>query len=256
VSRQQLEEHRAVWRRKPELAAIYGVWFDALLDQAVPRGSVLEVGAGPGFLADHARSRRPDLRWIASDVVETPWNGLVADALRLPLRAGSVDAVMVLDLIHHLARPAEFFAEAARVLRATGLLCAIEPWVTPLSLPIYRWAHPEGCTLGLDPWDPFGVAESRLKEPLRGDNACAWRLARTTPLSRWQTLGFDPPRVTLFNGFAYLASLGFREGSLLPGRFAGALLRLDERSSRLARLFALRALLVWPRHRVARDGPG
>jgi SAM-dependent methyltransferase len=254
MSRRQLEVHQSVWRAKPELSTIYGVWFDSLLGRARRGARVLEIGAGPGLLADHARSRRPDLRWISSDVVETPWNGLVADALRLPLRDGSVDAVMALDLIHHLARPAEFFKEAARVLEPNGLLCAIEPWITPLSYPIYRWVHPEGCTLDLDPWDPFGVAESRKKEPLRGDNACAWRLARTTAAPRWHALGFEAPRVTLFNGFAYLASLGFRRNSLLPGRFAAPLLWLDQHSSRLARFLSLRALLEWRRHRAAGDG--
>jgi SAM-dependent methyltransferase len=211
------------------------------------RASVLEIGSGPGLLAAYARARRPDLRWISSDVVETPWNSLVADALQLPLRERSLDAVVVVDLLHHLARPADFFLEASRVLREGALVSTIEPWVTPLSFPIYRWTHPEGCTLGIDPWDPFGAAGSRDKEPLHGNSACAWRLVRTTPASRWRELGFDPPRVALFNGFAYLASLGFRAGSLLPPRLTPLALALDERLARLAPLLALRALLTWRR---------
>ena len=247
VSRERLEEHREVWRRKPALGEIYRVWFDALLESAEPGATVLEIGSGPGFLGSRARTRRPDLRWISSDVVVTPWNSLVADALRLPLLGQSVDAVVALDLVHHLARPAVFFSEAARVLKPGGSFSAIEPWVTTLSYPIYRWTHPEGCTLDIDPWDPFGVAESREKEPLRGDNACSWRLVRAVPASRWGELGFEPPRVVLFNGFAYLASLGFRERSLLPQRLVPLLLRLDRRLVRFAPVLALRALLTWRR---------
>ena len=68
---------------KPVLARVYEPWFDALLD-AAPRGArVLEVGAGPGFL-EAARRRRPDLRWIASDLLPAPWNDVAADAGRLP----------------------------------------------------------------------------------------------------------------------------------------------------------------------------
>jgi SAM-dependent methyltransferase len=251
-SRHRLEEHREVWRRKPTLASIYQVWFDALLEGVASRATVLEIGSGPGFLATYARARRADLLWIASDVVETPWNDVAADALRLPFRERSLGAVVVVDLLHHLARPAAFFLEAARVLHEGALVSTIEPWVTPLSFPIYRWTHPEGCTLSIDPWDPFGVAESRDKLPLAGNSACAWRLVRTTSASRWSELGFEPPRVSLFNGFAYLASLGFRERSLLPGRMTPLLLGLDKASARLAPLLALRALITWRRQGAAR----
>jgi SAM-dependent methyltransferase len=248
----RLEEHREVWRRKPVLAAIYQVWFDALLGGVEAGATVLEIGSGPGFLASYAAAQRPDLHWISSDVVETPWNNLAADALRLPFRDRSLDAVVVVDLLHHLARPAAFFLEAGRVLREGALVSTIEPWVTPLSFPIYRWTHPEGCTLDIDPWDPFGAAESRDKEPLHGNSACAWRLVRTTPASRWRELGFEPPRATLFNGFAYLASMGFRKGSLLPPSLLPFALSLDARTSRLASLLAVRALLVWVHRAAAR----
>lgn len=251
-TRQHLEQHREVWRRKPSLAAIYQVWFDALLDSVGPAADVLEIGSGPGFLAEYARARRPDLRWISSDVVETPWNDVAADALQLPFREKSLDAVVVVDLLHHLARPAAFFQEAGRVLRGGALVSTIEPWVTPFSFPIYRWTHPEGCTLDIDPWDPFGVAESRDKQPLHGNSACAWRLVRTAPATRWRELGFEPPRVSLFNGFAYLASFGFRRRSLLPDRLTPILLRLDKASARLAPLLSLRALITWRRHDAAR----
>lgn len=257
----ELERHRRIWRRKPALADVYGVWFDALLRCAVPGAIVLEAGAGPGFLASHARARRRDLRWVASDFVETPWNDLAADALQLPLRDACVEAVVSLDLLHHLARPAAFFAEAARILKPGGCLSSLEPWVTPLSYPIYRWMHPEGCNLRLDPWDPFGAAASADKDPLDGDNAGPWLLIRRTPSVRWRDLGFLPPRVTLLNGFAYLASLGFREASPMPASLVRSLLRVDEALAWSARWLGLRALLVWERTRqgaaqgASRDAP-
>lgn len=247
MSRRQLEEHREIWERKPVLAEVYAVWFDALLATMPGAARILEVGAGPGFLAHHARTRRPDLRWVSSDVVETPWNDLAADALRLPVRDSSLDGVLALDLLHHLARPMLFFREVARVLRPGGRLASVEPWVSPFSYPIYRWLHQEGCRLGLDPWDPFGVAATPDKEPLRGDNACASLLLRCTPPGRWRELGFATPRVQLFGGFAYLLSLGFRRASLLPARLAGPAIGLDRLLARLGPLIALRGLLSWER---------
>jgi hypothetical protein len=123
----------------------------------------------------------------------------------------------------------------------------IEAWVSALSYPIYRWLHHEGCTLGVDPWNPFGHEETEGKDPFEGDAAVLWRLVGGTAPERWRELGFEPPAVTRLNGFAYLMSLGFRRGSLLPGPLAGALIRADRALAPLARYAGMRALAIWER---------
>ena len=239
-----LVEHRSTWNAKPVLADIYAVWFEALLDTlGSSHRRVLELGAGPGFLSEYARGRRPDLFWIAADILAAPWNDLAADGLRLPFRSGAFDTILAVDVLHHLARPRMFFEEAARVLAPGGCVAVAEPWVTPLSYPIYRWLHHEGCTLGLDPWQPFGG--NGAKEPMDGDAAVVWGLVRRTPEAEWRRLGFRPPRCTPLNGFAYLASLGFWRRSLLPRRLAPPLLRLDAAARALAPLLGMRVLAVW-----------
>ncbi|HEX9187344.1 MAG TPA: class I SAM-dependent methyltransferase [Vicinamibacteria bacterium] len=247
MSLDRLQEHRAIWAGKPVLADVYRVWFDALLE-GLPRGSrVLELGAGPGFLAEHARRYREDVAWVASDLVRVPWNDLVADGLSLPLREGSLDAIVALDFVHHVARPGRLFEEAARVLRAGGRVSMVEPWVTPFSYPVYRFLHEEGCRLSLDPWNPFPAARSADKEPFEGDGAVPFRLVRDTPAARWAALGFSTPRATPLNGFAYLASLGFKRGSLGGRRVSTALRRLDAALAPLASVVGMRALLRWER---------
>jgi SAM-dependent methyltransferase len=245
VSRERLAEHRRIWERKPVLARCYRPWFDALLAEVAPGARALEVGAGPGFLSEHARRERPDASWLATDVLETPWNDLVADGLRLPFAAERFDVVAGLDLLHHLARPREFFQEAARVLRPGGRAVFVEPWVTALSYPVYRFFHQEGCTLGLDPWNPFGLAAGASKDAFDGDAAVVWRLVRATRPEAWRELGFRPPRVRAFNGFAYLLSLGFRDRSLLPVAGAPLLVAADDWLRGLAPVLGLRALAVW-----------
>ena len=245
-----LVEHRSTWNAKPVLADIYAVWFEALLDALGPaRRRVLELGAGPGFLSDYARARRPELFWIATDIVAAPWNSLAADGLRLPFRSGAFDTILGLDVLHHLARPRMFFEEAARVLAPGGSVALVEPWVTPLSYPIYRWLHQEGCTLGLDPWLPFGGEGA--KAPMDGDNAVVWSLVRRTSGAEWNRLGFRSPVCTPLNGFAYLASLGFRPRTLLPRRLAPLLLRLDEAARTLAPLLGVRVFAVWEKEAPA-----
>lgn len=249
MSKDRLEEHRRIWDRKPVLERIYGVWFDALLRLVPPGARAVEVGAGPGFLTEHARSRRPDVRWVATDLEAAPWNDAAADAHRLPFRTGTAGAVLGLDLVHHLARPGLFFGEAARVLTPGGRLAVVEPWVTWLSYPVYRWLHHEGCTPDLDPTEPFKAARAEAKDPFQGDAAVLWRLVRQTTSQGWADYGFRPPRVTVLNGFAYLLSLGFRQASLLPQPLLPFFLDLDERASRLAPYLGLRALAVWERER-------
>ncbi|HYN04182.1 MAG TPA: class I SAM-dependent methyltransferase [Vicinamibacteria bacterium] len=200
------------------------------------------MGAGPGFLGQAARSRRPDLRWIASDLHAAPWNALAADAGWLPLAAASIDAVVGLDVLHHLGAPAAFFREAARVLRPGGQLALVEPWITPFSWPIYRFVHQEHCRLWVDPWDPF---PAHGKGSFDGDAAVPWRMVRDTPAERWNELGLRPPRVARLNAFAYLLSLGFRPASLLPAGAAAALVAADRATQPLAPLTALRAVLTW-----------
>ena len=250
MSLERLHEHRRLWGAKPVLARVYEPWFAALLD-AVPRGArVLETGAGPGFLKHAARARRPDLRWIGSDLHPVPWNDLAADAGRLPLAAGSVDEVVGLDVLHHLAAPAAFFREAARVLKATGRIALVEPWITPLSWVVYRFFHQENCRLSVDPWNPF---PNSGKDSFDGDAAVPWRMVRETPAGRWRALGFLPPRVVRRNAFGYLLSLGFRPASLLPVPLAAPMAALDRLTGPTAPLTALRAELAWQKAPAA-DG--
>lgn len=240
----RLLEHRRLWREKPVLARVYEPWFDAILAAAPSGARVLEVGAGPGLLHEHARERRPDLRWVASDLHAAPWNAVAADASRLPLRGGSVAAVVGVDVLHHLAAPAAFFAEAARVLVPRGRLVLLEPWITPLSWVIYRFFHQEDCRLSVDGWDPF---PGGAKDSFDGDAAVPWRIVRDSDPSRWTALGFAPPHVRRESGFAYLLSLGFRPRTLLP-LFAVPVARaLDRAAGPFAPLVALRAAIDWQR---------
>jgi len=242
LSLERLAEHRRLWRAKPVLARVYAPWFADLLTAAPTGARVLEVGAGPGFLRAFAGAVREDLRWVASDLLAAPWNDLAADAGRLPLAAGSVDTVLGIDVLHHLGRPADFFAEAARVLSPGGRVALVEPWITPFSWLIYRFFHQEDCRLGVDPWQPF---PAHGKDSFDGDAAVPWRIVRTTAEERWRALGLRPPTVRRRNAFAYLLSLGFRPGSLLPAPLVRPALALDRLSAPLAPLAALRATLVW-----------
>lgn len=221
-----LHRHRRVFAEKAVLKNVYSVWFDHLLEGLPPNARVLEAGAGPGLFAPHARNARPDLRWVALDLIEAAWNDVVADAQILPFRDDSFDAVVGVDFVHHLSTPLEFFREVARVLKPGGELRVVEPWVSPFSYPIYRWLHQEGATLSLDPARPFTKGDS--KAPFEGDAGVTRAIARGVDEATWLRAGFaGRPHFAPLNGFAYLLSLGFKGGSLLPRFLVRPVIRLD-----------------------------
>ena len=243
MSVERLSEHRRIWAGKPVLQQIYGVWFRDLL-ATVREGAVLEVGAGPGLLTEWARAERPDLSWVATDLLGAPWNDVVADATRLPLRTGTVDHVVALDVLHHLADPYAFFAEAARVTRPGGSVVAIEPWVTPgptrsIVSPTRRAAHSASIGAPLR----SGCEDGRVRR--RRGAALAHRAVDDLPPNGRPST--SRPRTRTCNGFAYVLSLGFKRASLLPETRRGRRSRIDRALSPLSRWTGMRALIVWER---------
>ena len=59
------------------------------------------------------------------------------DADLLPFRPESVGAIVMVDAFHHLARPLDFLAEAARALTPGGRIAMVEPWITLPSWILY-----------------------------------------------------------------------------------------------------------------------
>lgn len=100
----------------------------ALADGAVDR--VLDVGGGPGRAI-----RRLDLSertvvdaapGMARQARGHGLGAVLGDAGRLPVRTDSVDAVLIVDALHHMGLVDEVLAEASRALRPGGVLVVRE----------------------------------------------------------------------------------------------------------------------------------
>ncbi len=93
----------------------------------IPSGttSLLDVGCGDGWLASLVGRARPEIRVSGMDVLvregtHIPVSGF--DGYTLPCEAGSFDAVMMVDVLHHTEDPSVLLREAARVSRRWVLL--------------------------------------------------------------------------------------------------------------------------------------
>jgi SAM-dependent methyltransferase len=99
------------------------------LREVAPGSRVLEVGAGTGFLEPVIREEIRDCHYISGDIAPTEHTAVVFDATAIPLTARSVDVVMAVEVLEHMARPDLLLSEAARVLRPGGRLIITVPFM-------------------------------------------------------------------------------------------------------------------------------
>ena len=105
-------EHRRAWERNRALRTMNADLYAQVARQLPPQtlGRRIELGSGPGF----AREFIPGIE--LTDLVRAPWHDGEASAEALPFEAGSIGALVLFDVLHHVPSPRRFFDEAVRVL--------------------------------------------------------------------------------------------------------------------------------------------
>src|SRR5262249_30669359 len=82
---------------------------------------VLDVGSGDGLLASLIGQMRPDLHISGIDVLVREHTHILVetfDGQSMPYADGSFDAVMFVDVLHHVTDPLVLLREALRVSRS------------------------------------------------------------------------------------------------------------------------------------------
>jgi SAM-dependent methyltransferase len=220
----RFEAHQRAWDRNPALQALYADWYGRIAAALPPpeRGPRIELGSGPGF----ARRFIPDLQ--LTDIVQAPWHDRQVSADDLPFADGSVGALVLFDVLHHLPDPRRFFDEATRVLVAGGRIVLCEPYVSLLSYPVYKLFHEEPVGLTADPLAPADVAEGR--DPFDSNQAIPSLLfGRGGARILTELPALRLARLEWLSGISYPASGGFSRRPLLPARLWSALHRLEAR---------------------------
>jgi len=229
---------RKIIAEKSFLCKIYREWYLAIA-ASLPAGDgrVLEIGSGAGFLQEFI----PGL--VRSEVFVCPGMDVLLDALTLPIAAGSLRAIVMTDVLHHLPEPRRFFFEAARCVRAGGVIAMIEPWVSPWSRWVYGHLHHE-------PFNPEATDWSFPSAgPLSGANgALPWilferdRARFTREFPEWAIHTIEPQMP-----FRYLVSGGVSMRSLMPGAAFGIWRGLENSMHPLMKYIAMFSLVVLER---------
>lgn len=134
-------------------------------DVAPPRGAMLDLGCGPGWVAIHAASDRPDLDVVAIDTdpamlaaADKNRRGRLnvtlrqMDAARIVYPDRTFDVAVAVQSAHHWTDAARVFAEVHRVLAEGGRFFVYE--ADPAA------AVPEGWIARRGPWPPEGLVRA------------------------------------------------------------------------------------------------
>ena len=193
---------------KPFLKCIYDEWYSLIARELPPgEGQVLELGSGAGYCSQFI----PGL--ITSEIFPCSRASVVLDAQQIPLADGSLRAIVMTDVLHHIPNVEHFFAEACRCLRQGGKILMIEPWVTPWSQVIWTRFHHEPFRPDAEDWS---FASSG---PLSGSNSAIPWIAFVRDRPRFESLFPELliERIRPFMPFRYLVSGGVSLRNVMPG---------------------------------------
>jgi SAM-dependent methyltransferase len=132
------EKRRGIIQSNRFLWQIYDEWY-RLISNSIPSrtGRVLELGSGAGFLSRYVPGLITSEIFLCSDIQ------LVLDGRKLPFSAASLNAIVMVDVLHHIPDSRAFLTEAQRCLRSGGSIVMIEPWASTWSRRIYTRLHHE-----------------------------------------------------------------------------------------------------------------
>ena len=224
-------QRQSLIQKKPFLKKLYYDWYAFLTNQldSIPKGILLELGSGGGFLKEIV----PAI--LTSDIIHLSHNDMVVDAEVMPFENNTLSVIFMIDVLHHIPNCRNFFSEADRTLKVGGKIIMSEPANTPFSRFFYKYLHHE----------PFktkaGWEIEQATGPLSGANgAIPWivfvrdseEFAATYP-------NLKVNKIKLHTPFRYILSGGMTRMSLAPEWCFDFFTALENRLSSIHPLIAM-----------------
>lgn len=210
---------REMIRSKPIVKRCYDLWYSLLMNDVASvkaAGLIVELGSGSSYI----KELMPEV--ITSDVVPGPVD-MVIDGRKLPFADGSVKALLLTHVFHHIPDVSLFFREAERVLVPGGVIAMIDCAHTPLSRLFFGHVHPEPYDAKAIDWN-FQAGDHMADS----NQALTWivfqrdfaRFEREFPRLSYERCEYLP-------WFGYLLSGGVNLRSLVPPIAAPLVVAMD-----------------------------
>lgn len=143
-----------VFEKKPFFKEIYRrIYWEALnviYDELTNPIKVLEIGSG-----EHGFIKEIDSNIITSDIEYFKNCDYIINAEHLPFDGGELNAIIGIQVLHHIKNIDNFLREAVRTVKPNGLVVLIEPNWGPVSTVLHKYFHNE-------PYDKKQSFESAL----------------------------------------------------------------------------------------------
>jgi SAM-dependent methyltransferase len=177
----------------------------AALSQNNRKGKIVELGSGGGFIKEIIP------RVVTSDVLKLPSVDMQFSALKMPFKKQTVNAFVMIDVLHHINDIEKFFQEANRCLKTGGQIIMIEPASTSFGKFIWRNFHHE-------PYDQTAGWKFKTTGPLSGANgALPWIVfVRDKRIFYKKYPQLKIKKIEAHTPFKYLLSGGFTVRQLVP----------------------------------------
>jgi SAM-dependent methyltransferase len=216
---------------RPLIKRCYDDWYRRLLGDtrsAPAQGAILELGSGGSYL----KNLEPAI--VTSDVVPGIAERVV-DGRRLPFADGTLRALLMTHVFHHIPDVDAFFKEAHRALVPGGVISMIEVAHTPFARFFFKNFHHE-------PYDdaPKEWTFDQHDPMMDCNQALTWMIfVRDRALFDQRHPGFIVEKLELLPWLAYFSSGGVTSRYLIPKFLEGLLIGADRCLKPLQPLFSL-----------------
>ena len=229
-----LRAHQQVWKRKHILRYYYETWYK-LIDEALLPGTIVEIASGIGNFSSWADRRKI----IATDILCGQNVAVVTDAHYLPFSTGSISNFVMIDALHHMAKPMQVLARAAECLKPGGRFVMLESFMSTWGNLVFKFFHHEPPDFSYNIEKPL----ERMPEIWRGNPAMS-RLVFDHP----DRLPLAIEKISYHEFLSYPLCGGFTYRSLLPAPILRAMHKIERTPLFANRTLGLRILAVMTKH--------